>query len=129
MVRIRDAYRAYIADMLTLMGVPDAPARADRIFELEMKIARAQVGAVDAQDPARVETWSRADFARRAPGIDWDAFFAAAAARRPAELHRLASGADPGLSALVASEPLDGLEGLAGLPHRQPHGRGPAARL
>ena len=82
MVRIRTAYRAYIADMLTLMGVPDAPARAGRIFELEMKIARAQVGAVDAQDPARVETWSRADFARRAPGIDWDAYFTAAAARR-----------------------------------------------
>ena len=66
MVRIRTTYRAYIGDMLNLMSVPDAPARAGRIFDLEMKIAQAQVGAVDAQDPAKVEAWSRADFARRA---------------------------------------------------------------
>ena len=107
MVRIRTAYRAYIADMLGLLGLPDAPARAGRIFDLEMKIARAQVGAVDAQDPAKIEAWSRADFARRAPGIDWDAFFAAAQLGNQQQF--LAGHPAPiaGISALVGSEPID----------------------
>ena len=127
MVRIRTAYRAYIADMLALMGVPDAPARAGRIFDLEMKIARAQVGAVDAQDPAKVEAWSRADFARRAPGIDWDAYFAAAQLGGQQQIHGLASGADRRHLGPGRQRADRGLEGLARLPHRQPDGRGPAA--
>jgi putative endopeptidase len=107
MVRIRTAYRAYIADMLGLMGMPDAPARAGRIFDLEMKIARAQVGAVDAQDPAKVEPWSRADFARRAPGIDWEAYFAAAQLGSQQQFMAWHPGPITGISALVGSEPID----------------------
>jgi len=106
MVRIRDAYRTYVRAMLTRLGFEDANDRADRIFALEMKIARAQVGAVDAQEPGRAETWSRADFARRAPGIDWDAFFTAA--ELPRQQSFIAWHPQPtiALSALVASEPL-----------------------
>jgi len=106
MVRIRTAYRAYIADMLSLMGVPDAPARAGRIFDLETKIARAHVGAVDAQDPTKVEPWSRADFARRAPGIDWDAYFAAAHLGGQQNFLAYHPGPITGISALVGSEPI-----------------------
>jgi putative endopeptidase len=107
MIQVRDAYRRYIADMLTLMGVADAQAKAQRIFDLETKIARAHVDAVAAQDPHRVQTWRRAEFATRAPGIDWNAFFAAAQLSDEDEI--VAWHAEPvrGLSALVASEPLD----------------------
>jgi putative endopeptidase len=107
MTRVRDGYRAYIAAMLSQMGVPDAARRAQRIFDLEVKIARAHVDAVAAQDPHRVQTWRRAEFATRAPGIDWDAFFAAARLGGQDEI--VAWHAEPvrGLSALVASEPLD----------------------
>ena len=107
MTRVRDGYRAYIGQMLALMGVPDAEARAQRIFDLETKIARAHVDAVAAQDPHRVQTWRRAEFATRAPGIDWDAFFDAA--RLGGEERIVAWHAEPvrGLSALVASEPLE----------------------
>jgi putative endopeptidase len=106
MVRIRDAYRTYVRAMLTRLGFEDANSRADRIIALEMKIARAQVGAVDAQEPSRAQTWSRADFARRAPGIDWDAFFTAA--EMPRQQSFIAWHPQPiaALSALVASEPL-----------------------
>ncbi len=107
MTRVRDGYRAYIAAMLTQMGVPDAAARAQRIFELEVKIARAHADAVAAQDPHRVQTWRRAEFATRAPGIDWNAFFTAA--RLGGQDRIVAWHAEPvrGLSALVASEPLE----------------------
>jgi putative endopeptidase len=107
MIRVRDAYRTYVGQMLTLMGVPDAEARAARIFELETKIAQAHVDAVSAQDPHRVQTWDRRAFASRAPGIDWDAFFEAA--HLGGEERIVAWHAEPirGISALVASEPLD----------------------
>jgi putative endopeptidase len=106
MTRVRDGYRAYIGQMLTLMGVPEAEARAARIFDLETKIARAHVDAVSAQDPHRVQTWTRAEFATRAPGIDWGAFFDAARLGREERI--IAWHAEPlrGMSALVASEPL-----------------------
>ena len=107
MARIRDAYRAYIGQMLTRMGEANAEARAARIFDLETRIARAHVDAVSAQDPHRVQTWARTEFATRAPGIDWDAFFDAA--RLAGEDRIVAWHAEPirGLSALVASEPLE----------------------
>jgi putative endopeptidase len=107
MVRVRDGYRAYIGQMLTLMGLPEAEARAGRIFDLETRIARAHAEAVAAQDPHAVQTWRRAEFASRAPGIDWDAFFTAARLGGQDEI--VAWHAEPvrGLAALVASEPLD----------------------
>jgi putative endopeptidase len=106
MVRIRDAYRVYLRAMVTRLGLSDPEARANRIFELELKIARAQVGAEDAQEPGRAVTWSRADFARRAPGLDWAAFFTAA--QLPNQQSFIAWHPQPiaALSALVASEPL-----------------------
>ena len=107
MTRIRTGYRAYIAQMLTQLGMADAEARAGRIFDLETKIARAHVDAVAAQDPHRVQTWARSEFATRAPGIDWDAFFDSAGLGREERI--IAWHAEPlrGLSALVASEPLE----------------------
>ncbi|HEX8639874.1 MAG TPA: M13 family metallopeptidase [Allosphingosinicella sp.] len=107
MVRIRTAYRTYIADFLAGIGIADAPARAQRIFDLETKIARAQVGAVDAQNAQAAKTWRRADFAARAPGIDWDAFFDAAQLGDQPEFIAWHPAPIRGLSALVASEPLE----------------------
>jgi putative endopeptidase len=107
MTRVREGYRTYIGQMLALLGLPDAQVRAQRIFDLETKIARAHAEATEAQDPHRVQTWRRAEFATRAPGIEWDAFFDAASLAGQDEI--VAWHPDPlrGLSALVASEPLD----------------------
>ena len=107
MTEVRNAYRTYIGQMLTQMGLPDAQARAARIFDLETKIARAHVDAVAAQDPHRVQSWGRVEFATRAPGIDWPAFFDGA--HLASQDRIVAWHAEPirGISALVASEPLD----------------------
>ena len=107
MVRIRTAYRAYVAAMMRQLGMSDPDMRAERIFQLEMKIAQGQAPVSEAQDPARVQNWSRADFARRAPGIDWDAFFGAA--RLGNQQNFVAWHPQPitRLSALVASQPID----------------------
>jgi putative endopeptidase len=107
MTQLRTAYRAYIGRMLTLMGVPDADARAQRIFDLETKIATAHVNAVAAQDPHAVQTWRRAEFETRAPGIDWAAFFEAAQLGGQDRIIAWHAAPVRDMSALVASEPLD----------------------
>ena len=99
-------YRAYVAQVLTLAGYPDAPARAARIVALETKIATAHSGIEQSQDAHRVQSWTRADFAKRAPGLDWTAFWAAAGLPRQQGFAVWQPDAITGLAALVASEPM-----------------------
>ncbi|HEY0269739.1 MAG TPA: M13 family metallopeptidase [Sphingomonas sp.] len=107
MVAIRTAYKAYVARLLTLAKVDDAQARTERIFALETKIAAAQADIVTTQDVHKANNpWRRADFAVKAPGIDWDAYFGAAGLDRQQDLIVWQPAALTGLSALVASEPL-----------------------
>ncbi|MEQ1617597.1 MAG: M13 family metallopeptidase [Terricaulis sp.] len=107
MATLRDQYRAYIEQVLTLAGVVDPRVRAQRIFGLEMAIARAQATRAQSEDFANSATvWTRADFARRAPGIDWDGFFAGAHLSNQQRFGAYHAGAITGLSALVASQPL-----------------------
>ena len=107
MTKVRDAYRAYLRDMLRLAGLPDADARAARIFDLETKIARAHVNAVEAQDAKKAALWTRADFASKAPGLDWNAFFEGAKLGRQQHFIAWHAGPTSRIAALVASEPLD----------------------
>jgi putative endopeptidase len=108
MAKIREGYRTYLGDMLALMGRPDAKAAADRILVLETKIARAHASIQDSQDIHKANnTWARTDFARKAPGIDWSAFFQGARLETQPDLMVWQPGAVTGLSALVASEPLE----------------------
>src|SRR3569623_641569 len=108
MAELRTAYRQYIEDMLNAAGIADAKAKAAASYGLELKIAKAHQSREDSEDWAKASgLWSQADFAKKAPGLDWQAFFQAAplgnartfAAYHPAAIVRL--------SALVASEPLD----------------------
>ena len=108
MAEIRTAYRAYLGELLQLAGLSDPQARADRIFALEQKIATAQADIIASQDAHKGDNpWTRADFATRAPGLDWAAFWTAAGV--PATQRDFIAwqpGAITKLSALVASEPL-----------------------
>jgi putative endopeptidase len=106
-VRVRDAYRTYVGQMLTLMGMDNANERAQRIFDLETRIARAHAEATAAQDAHRVQTWRRADFVTRAPGIDWDAFFQAAQLSGQDEIIAWHPEPITGIAALVGSEPIE----------------------
>jgi endothelin-converting enzyme/putative endopeptidase len=107
MVEIRTAYRAYIERLLTLAGMSDAGARAQRIFDLETQIARGHATREQSEDFAGSGTvWSRAELAQRAPGIDWDAFLAAAQLGNQQRFAAYHDEAITRLSALVASAPL-----------------------
>ncbi|WP_126174849.1 M13 family metallopeptidase [Tsuneonella rigui] len=108
MAGLRTAYRKYIADLLKAANVADADAKAQRIFDLEMKIAKAHVSREESDDWATASSlWSQADFASKAPGLDWAAFFKGANLAGYKTFDAYHPGAITGLSALVASEPLD----------------------
>ncbi|PIW61489.1 M13 family metallopeptidase [Shewanella sp. CG12_big_fil_rev_8_21_14_0_65_47_15] len=108
MIEIRTAYRAYVETLLADAGVSDAAVRADRIFALEHKIATAHASRADSEDFTKASgVWSRADFDAKAPGIDWTAFLDAAQLGMQDKFAAYHASAITGLSALVASEPLD----------------------
>ena len=108
MAEIRTQYRAYIEALLTSAGIDEASARADRIFALETKIATAHDTREASEDlTTSADVWSRADFDTKAPGLDWQAFFAAAQLGEQQKFDAYHAHAITGLSALVASEPLD----------------------
>ncbi|MES1974031.1 MAG: M13 family metallopeptidase [Pseudomonadota bacterium] len=106
MAELRTAYKAYVAKLLTLAGISDAAVRADRIMALEMKIAAAHYDIIASQDAHRAQSWKRGDFAGKAPGIDWNAYWSAAGLPAQQDFSVWQPEAITRLSALVASEPL-----------------------
>ena len=108
MVDLRGKYRAYIEQVLSLAGLPDAAAKAQRVFDLELKIAQAHAARSESEDfQNSAAEWTRADFAANAPGIDWAAFFAAARLDQQPRFAAYHAGSIPKLSALVAGQPLE----------------------
>ncbi|MCU0686653.1 MAG: M13 family metallopeptidase, partial [Polyangiaceae bacterium] len=104
-VALRDKYRAYIAAVLALAGVPDAKAKADRIYELEKKIATAHWSQVDTREIKKANNpWKRDDFARKAPGLDWASYFDAAGLGKQGDFIVWQPSALSGMAKLVGSE-------------------------
>lgn len=107
MVGLRTQYRKYIEDVVREAGMPDPAATAQRIFDLEMKIAKAHASRAESEDfRSSAAEWSRADFARKAPGVDWEAFFAGANLPQQQKFAAYHAKAISNLSGLVKSEPL-----------------------
>ncbi len=108
MANLRTSYQTYIARLLTAAGIADAEAKAKRIFDLELKIAKAHATREESEDFTKSATvWNRDEIAKKAPGIDWPAFFAAAKLDGATKIAAYHPGAITGLSALVASQPLE----------------------
>ena len=108
MATIRTAYQAHIANVLKLAGVADADTKAAAIMAFETKMANAHVSRVDSEDVHKANNpWKAADFATKAPGLDWTAYFAAAGLGAQQDYIVWQPSAVTGLSALVASEPVD----------------------
>ena len=94
--------------MLTLAGFGRADERASAVLALETAIAQSQATReASANDHNADNVWTRSDFARRAPGIDWTVFFDAAGLAGQGEFVVWQPTAVTGLAALVASQPLE----------------------
>nr|WP_295785049.1 M13 family metallopeptidase [Rhodoferax sp.] len=107
---LRAAYQTYIARALASVGPQSTdklPARAQAVLALETALAQSHATPQDsAEDHNADNLWMRADFAQKAPGMDWSAFFAAAGLARQQEFVAWQPGALQGLATLVASTPL-----------------------
>ncbi|MFL5494705.1 MAG: M13 family peptidase, partial [Gemmatimonadales bacterium] len=108
MQALRTRYQEYIGRLLALAGFDGAEQRAAAVMALETALARTQATVeASASDHNADNRWTRADFARQAPGMDWSAFFAAAGLARQATFVAWQPSAIIGLAALVRSEPLE----------------------
>ena len=104
----RKQYQAHIAKVLSLAGIADADRKAAGILALETAIAKVHATQEATNDiKAGANYWQRAEFATKAPGLDWEAFFAGASLQAQPDFIVWQPKAVTGISKLVASQPLD----------------------
>jgi putative endopeptidase len=105
---LRARYQEYIARMLALAGFDGADQRAAAVMALETAIARSHAPAdASANDHNADNLWTRADFTRDAPGMDWSAFFGAAGLGKQESFVVWQPSAVKGVAELVASQPVE----------------------
>jgi putative endopeptidase len=113
---LRAQYQAHIAAILKLAdtvagplaAIADRNTRAARVLMLETQIARSHAPGADAADVFKQNNpWKRADFAVKAPGMDWDAYFRAAGLAGQSDFIVWQPSAVTGTSALVDREGID----------------------
>ena len=104
MARLREQYQAHVAATLRLAGFDDAQARAARVMALETRLAQRHGSREDSEDVLKANNvWTLRDFAARAPGLDWPAFFKAAGLGDQARFIVWQPGGISGAAALVGS--------------------------
>jgi putative endopeptidase len=78
LAKSRNAYRAYLAQMLSFAGRDSAEARASRIYDLERAMAEVHWPTVDRQDIWKTHNpLSLSDLPRLAPGFPWNLYLRA----------------------------------------------------
>jgi putative endopeptidase len=104
---LRAKYLAHIANTLRLAGVPGPDVKAERVLELETRMAQVHATLEESFDVLRANNlWQRAEFATLAPGLDWEEFFLAAGLDAQEPFYVWQPQALRGLAALVGAEPL-----------------------
>lgn len=105
---VRAKYQTHVSAMLKLAGFTDTDARATRIIELEHAIAEKHISLADNDDIHKANnTWKQADFATKAPGLDWAEYFRGAGLDKQEQFTVWQPTAFAGESALVDSVALD----------------------
>jgi len=78
-VAARDAYKKYLASILTLAGYQDADKRAQAIYDVELKIAQLHWSRAENRDEDKTyNPMPVSDLKKFAPDFAWDGFFAEA---------------------------------------------------
>ncbi len=108
MREIRRQFLEHIETVFKLAGIADAHSAAARVYALEMRIAAVHGTREETVDVAKGNNhWQRADFDARAPGMDWQQFFAASGLGKQLEFVVWHPGAVTGIAALVGAAPID----------------------
>jgi predicted metalloendopeptidase len=108
MAGIRDKYQEHVGSLLGLAGVANAKAKAEAITRLETRIAQAHWTREQSGEVSKGNNhWARAEFSRKAPGLDWETYFAGAGLTTPKRFVVWQPSAVTGISSLTAGEPLE----------------------
>ena len=104
MAELRTKYQQHIAAMLKLAGFDKTDERAARVFELELALAQTHATREESADIQKSNhVWTLKDFADKAPGIDWPAFFKAARLSGQERFQVYHPGAVTGAARLLAN--------------------------
>jgi putative endopeptidase len=74
---VREKYQVYVRELLAAAGTPDAARAAEKIFQMELQLAKASWTRVQNRDAEK--TYNRYDMAALSqlmPSFDWNAFLA-----------------------------------------------------
>lgn len=108
MQQVRTKYLAHLATMFRLAGFDNPEERAQHVLSVETSIAKVQLTLSENEDIHKANNlWRASDFASKAPGLDWRAFFDAAGLSTQGSFYVWQPTAIAGESALAASAPLD----------------------
>lgn len=103
----RDAYVKHIGTMLKLAGISEPEARAQRIYDLEKKIASSHWTQVEQRQIDKLyNPMTLADLQKTMPGFDWAAYFKATGIPMQARYIVTTPSALTGAAKLVGDEPL-----------------------
>ena len=107
-------YQAYVAQMLTLAGWPEAEASAKAIVAVETEIAKVSWTRAERRDDDKtynpVETAKLAEFA---PGFDWNAYLDGAQLGSATRVVVAENTAFPEIAAIFAATPVETLRAWA----------------
>ena len=107
-VAAREAYRKHLAGMLALAGLSEPEAKAERVYDLELRLAQSHRSREANRDQERrYNLRTPAQLATEAPGLDWPAFLEAAGFAGQDRINVAQPEAITGASAAAGSVPLD----------------------
>ncbi len=112
-VKIRDAYPAFIAQMLTATGIDSntAKTKATAILALETKLAKASRKLADLRDPYKnYNKMSVGDLGKLSPGIEWSNTFTGIGLPKVDTVIIGQPEFFQALSAIIRTEPLQNLK-------------------
>jgi putative endopeptidase len=104
-------YRAYVAQMLTMVGWPDAEKRADEIVTMETAIAEASWSRAQSRDRDKTyNPMTPAELAAMAPGFEWSTWFDAMGLGTADRVIITTNTAFPKIAKIYADSSLDTLK-------------------
>jgi putative endopeptidase len=110
----KQAYQAYVANLLTLAGWPDPAASAAQVVNFETKVAEASWTRIERRNVDKTYTpMSPAELQAAAPGFAWDAWLKAQGLGGVKRVIVQENTAMPKLAAIYAATPVETLRAWA----------------
>jgi putative endopeptidase len=107
----KTAYQAYVAQMLGMIGWPNAAARAGDVVAFETAVAQVSWPRADRRDPDKTYNPTSIDaLATAAPGFDWRAFLGAEELGGETRVNLAENTAIPKMAAVYAATSLETLK-------------------